>query len=55
MQLDKALLKMSKAFLGIGKSAKKGNKGLSMFRMLGQSIMFLAVFFGGAFGNDENV
>ncbi len=42
----KALLKMSKAFLGLGKSAKKGNKGLSMFRMLGQSIMFSAVFRG---------
>lgn len=42
----KALLKMSKAFLGLGKSAKKGNKGLSMFRMLGQSIMFSTVFRG---------
>ena len=42
----KALLKMSKAFLGLEKSAKKGNKGLSMFRMLGQSIMFSAVFRG---------
>lgn len=42
----KVLLKMSKAFLGLGKSAKKGNKGLSMFRMLGQSIIFSAVFRG---------
>lgn len=42
----KVLLKMSKAFLGLGKSAKKGNKGLSMFRILGQSIIFSAVFRG---------
>lgn len=42
----KALLKMSKAFLGLGKNAPKGNKGLSMFRMLGQSILFSAVFRG---------
>lgn len=41
-----ALLRMGKAFLGLGKSAQKGNRGLSMFRMLGQSIVFSAVFRG---------
>lgn len=40
------LLRMGKAFLGLNKSAQKGQKGFSMLRMLGQGLAFSMIFRG---------